>query len=243
MDLYSLNNSADNLDKERYDRSPGLTQRLPGIFHPQAEKKRSPMWTLLLMMEDNFGSVSGIIDHIETYFDIWQAPSGAVSGEPDFVTWLGTWVGLIPEQHWPDRKKRYALSIAANLHKLRGTIPGLRYMLALFYEIDVRIEEWTWPKGMQIHVRNTIHVDTIIDDQFNINHCFTVTWEPKPDELGPDLKHKVADIRAMIEREKPAHTWCYLNVIGYDPQKDDPQNDDRENDDHEKDDKQDGEDK
>jgi phage tail-like protein len=201
--------------QELYERTPKLAAHLPGIFHQAAEQKFSPLWALLLLMEDNFGSIARTIDEIDKYFDIWRAPAGVISDEPDFVTWLGTWVELIPQQSWTVQKKRYALSIAAELHKYRGTITGLHNMLALFFEIDVEINEWTWPKGMQIGVHNTIDVDTRIDDQYNINHCFTVTWKPKPEEIGPELKQKVADIRTMIDREKPAHTFCFFNVIGF----------------------------
>lgn len=200
---------------EKINREPKLAAHLPGIFHREAEKKLSPLWALLLLIEDNFGSITKVIDKIETYFDIWRAPDGT-EGEPDFVTWLGSWVGLIPGQDWPVQKKRYVLSIAADLHKYRGTITGLRSMLALFFEIEVEIEEWTWPEVMQIGVRNTIGVDTRIADQFNINHCFTVTWKPEPKDITKDLVFKIANIRAMIDREKPAHTFCYFKVIGYD---------------------------
>lgn len=198
-----------------YEREPKLAVHLPGIFHKDAETKLSPLWALLLLMEDNFDSISTIIDGIDRYFDIWRAPTGLIGNEADFVTWLGSWVALIPERDWPRQKKRYALSLAAELHKYRGTVTGLKYMLALFFEIDVEIEEWTWPEGMQIHVRNSIDIDTRIDDQYNINNCFTVTWKPGPDEIGPGIKQKIADIRAIIDREKPAHTFCFFNVIGY----------------------------
>jgi phage tail-like protein len=197
-----------------YERDAKLAAFLPGIFHEEAERKLSPLWALLLLIEDNFASISGVLDEIDKYFDIWRAPAGATGNEPDFITWLGQWVALVPEQHWTIQKKRYALSIAVDMHKYRGTIIGLRSMLALFYEIEVEIEEWTWPQGMQIGVHNTIDVDTRIDDQFNINHCFTVTWKPKPEEIGPELKQKIAAVRHMIDQEKPAHTFCYFNVIG-----------------------------
>ena len=202
--------------REVYERTPRLAPYLPGIFHKEAEKKLSPLWALLLVMEDNFASLSAVIDDIDTYFDIHRAPAGNTSDEPDFVTWLGSWVALVPEQDWSEQKKRCALGIAADLHKYRGTITGLKYMLALFFEIDVEIKEWTWPDGMQIGCRNTVDIDTRIDDQYNINNCFTVTWKPGPDDTGPNLKQKIAGIRTLIDREKPAHTFCYLNVIGYD---------------------------
>jgi phage tail-like protein len=197
------------------ERTPKLAAHLPGIFHEEAERKFSSLWALLLLMEDNFAAISKMLDEIDKYFDIWRAPAGETNDQPDFVTWLGTWVALVPEKSWTVQKKRYAVSIAAELHKYRGTLNGLRAVLALFFEIHVEIEEWTWPQAMQIDVRNTIEVDTCIDDQYNINDCFTITWKPTPEETGPALKHKIARIRDMIDREKPAHTFCYFNVIGF----------------------------
>ncbi len=215
MDFMALMTPAIETVQSIVERTPRLVVNLPGIFHEEAEKKFSPLWALLLLMEDNFDSVSRTIHRIEMYFDIHHAPAGATPDEPDFLSWLGTWVGLVPEQDWPEEKKRYVLSIAADLHKLRGTMDGLHYMLALFFGIEVQIEEWTWPQDMRIGVINTSGIDTRIDQQYDINNCFTLTWRPGPEDQGPRLKQKIAAIRQMIDREKPAHTWCYFNVIEY----------------------------
>lgn len=202
--------------KNLHNRTPMLLNYLPAIFHPEAGKKHSPLWTLLLMIEDNFASISKIIDDIDRYFDIYRVPDGSKEGETDFLSWLGSWLGLIPEKNWPEAKKRYALRIAVQLHKFRGTVTGLHYMLALFFEIDVKIEQWTWPDSMQTGILDTIGVDTRIDDRYDINNSFMVTWEPIPEELKePGFREKVANIRALIDREKPAHTWCYFNVTGF----------------------------
>jgi phage tail-like protein len=201
--------------REALERTPQLAAHLPGIYHEDAERKLSPLWALLLFMEDNFAKITKTLDDIDKYFDPRRAPAGEGPGEKDFLTWLGLWVGMIPAPHWSIQKKRYALGIAADLHKYRGTITGLRCMLALFFEIDAEIEEWTWTKGMQIGLHNTIEMDTHIDERFDIDDCFTVTWKPRPEEFGPDLKYKIAAVRHMIDREKPAHTFCYLNVVGY----------------------------
>ncbi|HLP58692.1 MAG TPA: phage tail protein [Candidatus Deferrimicrobium sp.] len=195
-------------------RSPKFANSLPGIYHEEAEKKHSPLWTLLLLIEDNFASIANILDKIDTYFDTWQAPAGNTADEPDFVSWLGTWVGLVPETEWPEAKRRFVLGTASDLHKYRGTVTGLRCMLALYFGINVQIDEWAWPDSMQVGVMNTSGIDTRIHVPYNINHCFTVTWKPSPEEKGPELTQKIARIRAMIDREKPAHTFCYFNVEG-----------------------------
>ena len=215
MDFLSMMSPVVETVQAAHERSPRLAAYLPGMFHEEAEKAFSPLRALLLLMEDNFDSVSRTIDRIDTYFDIHRAPSGQLSGQPDFLSWLGTWVGLTPESDWSDEKKRYVLSIAAELHKYRGTVSGLRTMLALYFEIDVEVEEWTWPPGMRTGIAGTGGIDTRIDHEYPIEQCFTVTWEPGLEDRGPGLKHKIASVRQMIDREKPAHTFCYFNVIGY----------------------------
>jgi phage tail-like protein len=197
------------------ERTPTLAAYIPGIYHEEAEQKFSPLKALLLLIEDNFIKITKILDEIDRYFDTRRAPAGEGPGQKDFISWLYQWVGMVPGQNWSVQKKRYVLGIAADLHQYRGTAAGLRCMLALFFEIDVEIKEWDWPQGMQIGVHNTIEMDTRIDDQFNINQCFTVTWKPRPEELETDLKYKIARIRYLIDREKPAHTFCYFNVVGF----------------------------
>jgi phage tail-like protein len=212
--LFDIMNTAARIMLAIEDRSPKWATSLPGIYHEEAEKKRSPLWTLLLLIEDNFASIATILDKIDTYFDTWQAPDGNTAGEPDFIAWLGTWVGLVPEKEWPEAKRRFVLGTASDLHKLRGTVSGLRYMLSLYFGIDVKIHEWAWPASMQVGEMNTCGIDTCIHVPYNINHCFTVTWKPAPEEKGPELTQKIVRIRALIDREKPAHTFCYFNVEG-----------------------------
>ncbi|MCP5049206.1 MAG: hypothetical protein GY940_18700 [bacterium] len=196
--------------ESQYDRTPKWLNYLPAIFHEEGDRKRSPLWTLLLLMEDNFKTVSDKIEDIDRYFDIDRAPDGDFPGEEDFLSWIASWVELIPEQHWPEEKKRYAVRQAPHLYKHRGTITGLSYMLTLFFGIDVEVREWTWPRAMQIGVRSTIGVDTRLVNRPDINHCFVVIW--KPEIIGEDIRDKIRRIRDLIDREKPVHTLCYFHV-------------------------------
>jgi phage tail-like protein len=196
----------DNID----DSTPKWLDYLPAIFHEEAERKESPLWALLWLMEDNFKKINDKIDEIDTYFDIAQSPSAEYPGDDDFLSLLGSWVGLVPKQEWTEEKKRYAVRQAANLHQYRGTAIGMSYMLALFFEIDVEVKEWVWPKAMQVGEYNTIGIDTRLHERPNINHAFVIMW--KADTNGPELTVKIKNIRALIDHEKPAHTWCYLHV-------------------------------
>ena len=194
------------------DKVPKLIEFLPSIFHGEAERTFSPLWSLLLAMEENFGSFDRIIDNIDRYFDVEKAPDGSGDGREDFLDWLGSWVGMVPEHDWPEEKKRYIIRQASQLYHYRGTLISLSYMIALFFDIHVEIKEWEWPQAMQIGVNNTIGVNTHLVGMPNINHCFILIWKPMNYSDQTQLNNRIKQIRALIDREKPAHTRCYLQI-------------------------------
>ncbi len=59
----------------------------------------------------------------------------------DFLTWLGTWMGLSLERHWPEAKRRLLLAKAHQLFALRGTLDGLRLHLEIYTGETPRIIE------------------------------------------------------------------------------------------------------
>ncbi len=189
---------------------PKYTRYLPAIYHEDAEQPESPLYTILHVLEDIFGGIEIIIDHIEQYFDVKHTPAGMNKGKKDFLSWLAQWVAMEPEQDWSERKRRYVVKHAVDIYTLRGTVTGLNYILALYFGIEVETREWTWPQGMQIGVRNTIGWDTVLHERPNLNFCFVIIWKAPPDEN--ELIHKIKKIRARIDREKPAHTKCYFHV-------------------------------
>jgi phage tail-like protein len=197
-----------------HNRTPDSIKYLPAVFHGEAEERHSPLWALLLTIEHFFGQIEDRIKHIEQNFDIYQAHtfSGEARENKDFLSWLFTWVAFDPDQSWSEQKKRYVLGKAAELYTYRGTITGLRYMLDLFFGIEVEVSEWTWPRGMQVGVQNTIGIDTVLHEKPNLNHCFVITWHVPPSESGAALRQKVKKIRALIDRERPGHTRCYFAV-------------------------------
>ena len=54
----------------------------------------------------------------------------------DFLSWLGSWIGLILDRHWPEAKRRKFLKHAGRLYDLRGTREGLWRELLLFLDMD-----------------------------------------------------------------------------------------------------------
>jgi phage tail-like protein len=51
----------------------------------------------------------------------------------DFLTWLGSWMGLELDRAWDEPKRRRLLQEAYCLHRLRGTPEGLRRMLLIYF--------------------------------------------------------------------------------------------------------------
>ena len=60
-------------------------------------------------------------DRFATFEDCW-----AVLAPPDFVAWLGTWVGTTLDEDWPIERKRsfvaWAFDCQAGTHASRGTL-------------------------------------------------------------------------------------------------------------------------
>src|SRR5262249_2641344 len=54
----------------------------------------------------------------------------------DFLTWLGTWIGVSLDRHWDEAKRRKFLKQAGRLFDIRGTREGLRKALLLFLELE-----------------------------------------------------------------------------------------------------------
>lgn len=75
--------------------------------------------------DDSLAPVLCTLDNLEHYLAPALAP-------PDFVEWLGVWVGATLDENWPDERRRTAVARAAALHRRRGTVRGLAEQIALF---------------------------------------------------------------------------------------------------------------
>ena len=77
------------------------------------------------------------IDNQADLFDPRSAPAiSPVSGNPDMLSWLASWVGVTFDRTWPVARRRRFLMEAVKLYPCRGTLPGLRRALLLFLGID-----------------------------------------------------------------------------------------------------------
>ncbi|HEY3127851.1 MAG TPA: phage tail protein [Acidobacteriota bacterium] len=113
-----------------------LRRYLPAVFGAEAI---SADFTdrFLSLFDTTLRSVERKIDHLARYFDPLSTPA---ERDPktgiDFLSWLGSWIGLSLDRHWSEAKRRKFLKNAGRLHNLRGTRAGLWRQLILFLEME-----------------------------------------------------------------------------------------------------------
>ena len=160
-------------------------EHLPAIFHEDAFVGR-----LLLAFEAVLGTpeladqpgLENVIDRLPTYFDPATAPE-------EFLPWLAGWVALSLRADWDTATKREFLQEIVPLYRLRGTREGLQRML-------------------EIYTREAVSIDDSFVDPPHFFQVQLTLSDPDPTRLR--LKQEIA--RAIIDQEKPAHTYYALRV-------------------------------
>lgn len=81
-------------------------------------------------LDEVLAPVLWTLDSLDSYFDPRVAPT-------DFVDWLGTWVGSVPDESVPAEQRRELVAWTATLHGMRGTIAGLAQLLELACDAEI----------------------------------------------------------------------------------------------------------
>jgi phage tail-like protein len=113
-----------------------LRRFLPAVFG--MEPSSTDLTDRFLSLFDaTLRSIERTVDTLARYFDPLSTPT---ERDPktgaDFLSWLGSWIGVSLDRHWPEAKRRLFLKRAGRLFDLRGTREGLWQQLLLFLEID-----------------------------------------------------------------------------------------------------------
>lgn len=84
-------------------------------------------------LDDVLATVIATLDCLDAYVDPLVAPE-------DFLTWIAGWVGVTVNENAPVELHRASVARAAELHRLRGTVHGLKTSLELLTggEVDVQ---------------------------------------------------------------------------------------------------------
>jgi phage tail-like protein len=82
------------------------------------------------------------LDLLAAFFDPLATPAAdpGTSG-PDFLDWLGAWIGVALERNWPVAARRRLVRQAASLFRLRGTPAGLKRHVALYTGVEPKLIE------------------------------------------------------------------------------------------------------
>ncbi|WP_424094777.1 phage tail protein I [Moorena producens] len=132
------------------------------------------------------------IDRIPTYFNPYNHPDLPVESEiapTEFIPWLASWVALSLRDDWSEETKRRFISNIVPLYRQRGTKTGVKQMLELYTQEDVKIYEFEQPA-----------------------HYFQVTITLN--ERDPQKLQRQEEIaKAIVNQEKPAHTFYALRVL------------------------------
>ena len=94
------------------DRSSYLNY-LPGIY-----RESHFLGRFLLIFESILGPIERTVDNLPYYFDPELTP-------PECVAWLGSWLGLVLDERWPEERRRGLIGSAVELYQWRGTRRGL----------------------------------------------------------------------------------------------------------------------
>jgi phage tail-like protein len=134
------------------------------------------------------------IDNIHTYFNPGR-PEGSDKAPSEFLPWLAGWVALSLRDEWKEETKRQFISQIVPLYRLRGTKAGLEKMLTLY------LESSDLPNKVDVY-----------DEFDNLPQYFQVQLT-SPDG-DPENYWRMARIaKAIIDQEKPAHTYYVLRIL------------------------------
>ncbi len=166
-------------------------------------------------IEEILGGISDaqgnvLLAGLHRYFDPGPELLDAERAPAEFLPWLAGWVALTLRGDMDEERWRDFIANAVSLYRLRGTRAGLEQFVGVYTQQQVTIAELT--SSFQLGVHSRIGVNTILDG--GAPHFFRVLIElPLPTSKKPGQNQTtVAAVKAIIDQEKPAHTFYVLDL-------------------------------
>lgn len=191
------------------ERLSSYLDHLPAIYRAGAEGDETHfLGRFLLAFEALLSGIGdperrGLEEWIESLHEIFDPARAPV----EFLDWLASWVALTLREDWEEEQKRRFIARIVPLYRIRGTKAGLAEMLRTYTDMGVEIYEFG--SALQVGVTSTVGVDTLIGG--SPPHYFRVKlFLSKPD--GDALRRQTRIARAIIDQEKPAHTYYDLEI-------------------------------
>ena len=142
------------------------------------------------------------------YFTPGPALAEEERAPKEFLEWLSGWVALTLRADWQEEEGRRILAEIVPSYRRRGTPDGLKQVLAAFTGVSpnaITIAEFQQP--FQLGVTSTVGDDTVLGG--GPPHYFMVRAQIPG---AADLARQRAVLKAIIDMEKPAHTYYELEI-------------------------------
>ncbi len=208
---------------------------LPAIYGKD-EAPRDFLERVLSLHESVLGGLEGSISDLPRLFDPFAAPAGDY---PSWLSWLAGWLTFDLSERWTEGQAREYLSQAFELYGKRGTVEGLRRYLKLYAGVEARIEEpvlgaTLWSLGETSTLGFTTMLapghaqGAVVGTSATLDQSHLTRGDDFGAALFADVAHRfcvhiycaeltrpgaLEEARAVLEREKPAHTAYHLCVI------------------------------
>jgi phage tail-like protein len=148
------------------------------------------------------------IGQVHRYFEPGPDRPDAERAPGEFLDWLAGWVALSLRADWTDEEKRRFIARVVPLYRLRGTRAGLAEILRVYTGMGVEVQDFRRP--FQVGVTSTVGVDAMVGGAPPYYFRVTLMLEG----IDPSTQaHRERIARAIIDQEKPAHTYYDLRII------------------------------
>jgi phage tail-like protein len=209
---------------------------LPAVYGREAVP-RERLERVLALHEMPFRELDAAIAEMPRLLDPAAAPAG---DHPAWLPWLAAWLDFDLTDRWTEAQTRELVASAFELYGARGTIEGLLRYLKIYTGVDARITEPSastriWALGQTSTLGFTTQLaaapaeGAVLDATATLDASHLTRAGRFGAALFEDVAHRFCvdvycaglrdahvldDVRAVLDREKPAHTVYSLRVIG-----------------------------
>lgn len=212
---------------------------LPAVFHEDAIGTDF-LARFLSIFDSIRGETDEILKNLSAYFDPRSTPIEPLQvNGVDFLSWLGSWIGLAVERQWPAAKRRELVREAHLLYKWRGTPKGLALHLQIYTGMQPRVLEhfqlrrWLSLNHTRLGDTSALFCAAIVGrlqlDEFSSIGAFRLqdNGDPAVDSFN-QYAHKFTvfvparreytelerqTIHRIVDAAKPAHTQADVRIL------------------------------
>ena len=211
----------------------GWLRYLPAVYRRNGAD-RVFLERSLALFESMLADDERLIDDLPRLFDVWAA---ADDDPPrSGLDWLAGWLGFELDEAWTQEQRRARLAEAFLLHSRRGTVEGLRRFIALYAGATARIDEpgrfaapWRLGETSLLGFTTTLAPaeaqGAVVGTTATVNRSHLIQEDDYGAPLFEEIAHQfcvrvyaaqvstpaaLANVRRIVEQEKPAHTTYHL---------------------------------